>query len=527
MMNMKLNRIIWCVVLLMMTASCTMRQGGKSNEEAEIIVKERRSEIRILAEEGKSLLPVDDIPASLADAVQIVYEPLYDFDEALNPIPVLAESIKKSGNNQYWLTLKKDVKWHDGSEFVANDVIYTFNMLKNSDSVFADDVKKIDQIDYSNKHKVLITLTEPVVNFVGVLSFPIVKRNSLSEGNRNLAPIGTGPYKFSEKKNNSYYFVKNSSWHGGDASDKTVIITTLKDKQSAMYAFEANEGDVISSKIMDLRENTPRGKIKIQNYTSNNLTFLGMNTSEGILSRPEIRQAISYLIDKEEIVKNDVYGQGVAVNVPIYPGVWFYSAQNDMIETKAEENYLEPLLNEEEWYKKNGIYTKDFGEYEAELTLSILVNKDNSEKTAIAKRIAAILGKSGIIVKVKAVPYEQYTGRVRSGDFSMFIGEMAADKNMDPSKFVKSGRNFFLYSNEEMNSIVNRMARADNNEELIACCSEFVGKFNEQMPFVPLFFRKEAMICASDLAGYSTADYYRPYKGIENWYFSQKVELSE
>ena len=526
MMN-KFKRIISAVMLLVMTASCTMRPNGGKNEEAEVIVKERRSEIRILAEEGKSLLPIDDIPESLAEALMMVYEPLYDFDEALNPIPVLAETCTKSGNNQYWITLKKGVYWHDGTEFVSNDVIYTFNMLKNSGSVFADDVKKIEQIDYSNKHKILVTLAEPVANFVGLLSFPIVKRSSSSEKLKNLAPIGTGPYKFSEKKNNSYYFVKNNRWHGGEASEKTVIITTLKDKQSAIYAFEANEGDVISSKIMNLKENTPRGKIKIQSYTSNNLTFLGMNTSEGILSKAEIRQAISYLIDKEEIVKNDVYSQGVAVNVPIYPGVWFYSSQNDMVETKAEDNYLEPLLNAEGWYKKNGIYAKDFGEYEADLTLSILVNKDNSEKTAIAKRIASALGRSGIVVKIKAVPYEQYSGRVRSGDFSMFIGEMAADKNMDPSKFVKSGRNFFLYSNSDMDSIVNRMARAENNEELIAVCSEFVGKFNEQMPFVPLFFRNEALICNSVLAGYHTANYYHTYRGMENWYFSQKVELSE
>ena len=109
----------------------------------------------------------------------------------------------------------------------------------------------------------------------------------------------------------------------------------------------------------------------------------------------------------------------------------------------------------------------------------------------------------------------------------MFIGEMAADKNMDTSKFVKSGRNFFLYSNSDMDSIVNRMARAENNEELTAVCSEFVGKFNEQMPFVPLFFRNEALICNSVLAGYHTANYYHTYRGMENWYFSQKVELSD
>lgn len=517
--------ISFILTFILLLSSCSFRnEQDIEGEDAELIINENTAVFRFAAEESKTLLPVGNISQSLADALGAVYEPLYDFDEALNPVPVLAASCTRSGKLQYKVELKDNVLWHDGTEFTSSDVIYTVNALKSGESVYSADVRNIAQVDVINRHKLLFTLSEPTMNFEGLLSFPIIKRNTpLDEESE---PIGTGPYKFSEKNNNTYVFVKNESWHGGEASDKTVKITLLKDKQSAVYAFEANEADVISGSLMDLSKNTPKGKVTVQDYLSRNLTFLGMNTSEGILSLPDMRRAISYLIDKNEIINRNVYGRGQAVDIPVYPKAWFYSSDANNIEIVSDGSYLEGLLNENGWYKKNGVYTKDFGSYESELTLSILVNSDNEEKMAIAKSIAKMMGDNGIIVKIKAMPYDKYLGKIKDKDFSMFIGEIAMDKNMDPSSLVKSGENYFMYSNEEMDDIINRLTSADNTEDIIGCFSEFAGAFSREMPFVPLFFRKDAMIYASNLAGFGMPNYYRPYRNIENWYFSQKVELN-
>lgn len=517
------------IALLMLTASCSIKEKQPpepDNDEGELIIRDSNSNFRFAAEEPEGFLPTEKISPSFAETLELIYEPMFDFDEELNPIPVLAESCTAVSPTQYRVTLKQGVKWHDGTDFNANDVIYTFNALKGSESVFAANVKKMTQADFVSRTKVLFTLSEPTSNFVGLLSFPIIKRNTPS-GEKSFSPNGTGPYKFAEKKNNTYFFDKNEAWHGGDASDKRISITLMKDKESAVYAFEANEADVISSKLMDLSKNTPRGQVSVQNYTSNNLTFLGMNDTEGILSVPEIRCAISYLIDKQAIIDNDVYGRGEAAELPVYPRAWFCNTSGDKLEVKADASYLEGLLNENGWFMESGIFVKDFGKYKSELTLSVLVNSESSEKTAIAKSIAQTLGQSGIAVKIKAVPYEQYVGRIRSMDYSMFIGEIAMDKNMDPSGLVKSGANYFGYSSREMDDALSNMCRGGTNEELSAGYSEFAGVFMREMPFVPLFFRKEAMISTAALAGFGMPNYCKTYRNVENWYISQKVELKD
>lgn len=514
------------LILILLASSCSTEKNSKEQEQDEgsLIINESNSEFRFVAADSQLLPPTENVSESSAEILRLIYESLFDFDESLNPISSLADDFTLLSPTQYEISLKTGIKWHDGTDFGADDVIYTINALKDSESIFANDVKKIKKAEAVSKMKLIFTLTEPTANFIGLLAFPIVKRDTKPDA--DFVPVGTGPYKFSEKKNNTYYFVKNEEWHNGEASDKKISVTFLKDKESAVYAFEANEADVISSSLMDLTKNTPRGQTLIQDYISNKLTFLGMNNAEGILSQPEIRKAISYLIDKNEIIRNYLYGRGQAAVIPVYPKAWFYDAMSDVVEISPENNYLDFLLNQNGWFKKDGIYVKDFGSYESKLTLSILTNRDNSEKMAVAQSIAKTLMNSGIIVKVFALPYDKYLGRVKNRDFSMFIGEINMNKNMDPSTLVKSGSNYFSYQSEEMDSILEEMGSAADNEQLIQCYGEFSRLFLQDMPFVPLFFRKEALIASSELAGFGMPNYYGTFRNIENWYISRKVELT-
>lgn len=517
----------FCVILsiVMLLSSCSLREDTETDtEEAELIINENNTVFKFVAEDTGFFLPTGGISESLAEALGAVYEPLYEFDEAMNKIPILATACVKSGKYQYKVDLKEGVLWHDGSEFISTDVIYTVNELKKDESVYSHLVEKITEVDVINRHKLLFTLSEPTVNFEALLTFPIIKRNTTEENSEQ--PVGTGAYKFKEKKNSTYVLEKNEKWHGGDASDKTIEITLLKDKRSAVYSFEANEADVISTSLIDLASNTPKGKSSEREYISRKLTFLGFNTSEGILSLPEMRRAVAYLIDKDAIIEKDIYGKGEAADIPVYPKAWFYSSDFNDISISSDGNYLENVLNDNDWYEKNGKYFKDFGGYETELVLSITVNAENEEKVRIAEDISETLESMGMTVRVKALPYEKYLAKVNDGDFSMFIGEIALQPNMDPSDLTKSGKNYFRYSSEENDEILNRLTSAESAEEIQSCYNEFYGVFSKDMPFVPLFFKKEAMVYDSSLAGFSEPNYFKTYRNIENWYFSKKTELN-
>ncbi len=510
------------LAILMLLSGCSKKEEeGKDLEGGgKLIINKGNTTIRFVAEQSPSLYFTDNISASLMEFERIIYEPLFNFDEALNPIPVLATGYERIGTLQYSVELKKGIKWHSGDDFSARDVIYTINKLKESKSIYYQDVDKISYIDGVSNNKLIFTMKEPVVNFVGLLSFPIIRNNAIEEQN---IFNGTGPYKLKESKNSTYTFIKNENWHKGEASDKTVVLTILKDKNASVYAFEANEADIITTSSMDISNNTPRWETFVQNYISNNLTFLGFNhTEDSVLSNAEVRCGISYLLDKEGIIKEDMYGQGTVVDVPVYPKAWFYNKSNNILEVKSDGNYLEGILKELGWVKKNGVYTKNFDSYESELTLSILVNKDNPEKVAIAESIKKTLEKNGIITKVKPVSYNDYIQKISYKDFSMFIGEISMPKTMDPTKLVGSGGNYFSYANEEMDKTLDLMRIAKTNEEVMKAFDEFTGLFKREMPFVPLFFRTESIVMTSNLSGFGMPNYYGAYQNAENWYFSKK-----
>lgn len=512
--------VILSVVILLLSSCSFKNDVEPENEEAELIINENNSVFKFVAEDTGAFLPTKNISKSLAEALGAVYEPLYDFDGAGNKIPVLASGCVRSGKYQYKVDLKDGVLWHDGSELVATDVIYTVNELKKNESVYSPLVEKITGVDVITGHKLLFTLGEPTVNFEALLTFPIVKRNATDEKD----PVGTGAYRFKERKGNTCVFEKNEKWHMGEAGDKKIEITLLKDKQSAVYAFEAGEADVISTSLIDLTESTPKGKSSVIEYISNKLTFLGFNTSEGLLSLAEVRRAVSYLIDKNEIIERDAYGRGEAADVPIHPKAWFYSAGE--VEISSDGNYLESVLNDNEWYKSGDKYYKSFDGRRTELVFSILVNSENEEKVRIAEDIAGMLEKAGLTVKVKALAYDKYAAKVNEGDFSMFIGEIALKPNMDPSDLLKSGKNYFLYSSGENDAVLQKLTSAETAEEIQNAYGEFCGVFSKEMPFVPIFFRKEAMVCNSALSGFAEPNYFKTYGNIENWYFSKKVELN-
>jgi len=522
------KRIFTFFLILTLLAGCGLpfsEEKPQEEVEGELIIREDNTEFHVVMEMPDSMIPTVTTQKSTAEVLQILYEPLFRFDEQLRPLPCLAESWSVlSGAKQYYINLKKDILWHDGSTLTANDVVDTIASIQNGVGIYRNAVADIAQAEVVNRHKVLITLNRPVVNFIGQLGFPIIKRNTDEEQ----PPVGTGAYRFVEKQSGNRILLEpNPDWHGGDAGNKKIVVTGVRDAEAAVYAFHANEADIISSSMMDLRENSPRGEIAKQEYLSNKLTFLGMNHEHELLKLPEIRRALEYLIDRNEIIEKDMYGLGVPVDVPVVPQAWFYNRQTGMVEVQTDAQYLQELLTGQGWYLRDGFYYKDYGAYENRLSFRILVNKDNEEKVAIAKRIAQMLMTVGIDANIRAVGYEQYLGLIRDKSFTLFLGEIEMDWSMDPTSLVGSGRNYFSYASEAMDAVLEQMVRAESQEDLALQYDAFCRIFLEDMPFVPLFFRKEAILYAAELTGAGAPDFYGVYRDVEKWYFSQKINLGK
>lgn len=235
---------------------------------------------------------------TVKECMEFVYEPLFELNEKLQAVPILAESYTVSPDGRTIdITLKNNIQWQDGSNFNAYDVSYTFKQIRsgvtNYTSVFANMADYMATGDYTFQ----IVLNYAVPNFVSLLTFPIVKYQSDMKGNANYIPMGTGPYKYnSQLSTGKLLFSAFDNYHNGRAKIDSLYAYTVPDLQKYESMFEASEIDLMTGRTVDLSEYTPRGSARNNEYITNQMTFIGYNTANPLLSGVETRQGLSNIV---------------------------------------------------------------------------------------------------------------------------------------------------------------------------------------------------------------------------------------
>ncbi len=466
-----------------------------------------------------TLNPILSKSTSVNECMQLIFEPLFTFDEAFNPICVLAEScIASKDSYSYMLKIKQGILWHDNKELTAKDVLHSINLIRYNDSYYTKLLSPLSGASYVDKYTLKLTVSRPVPNFVALLSFPIVKEDATIDV-IDYIPIGTGPYKYDEKiSSDKIQLVPNENWRGNLATIDKIHINITKDEQSLINAYNANSVNVLSSNVMDLRNNTPRGENNINDYTSNNMVFLGINNSKSEFSSHNTRQALSYLIDRNDIVTTEIFSRGVSAKIPVNPSAWYCPKNSD---SETDNEYIKELLALDGWtLDEKGEFVRGEDEKQT-LVADIIVNSDNNEKLRIAEKIAKTFTDFGVKTSVTQLSFEEYQTRISDKNYKMFIGEIKIPYNMDLYSLLVDSNNYFGYSSNDMNVAIARLGTAQSSEEVKTAFSEFSVKFLTDVPFVPLFFRKESVIFKKNVSGVSIPTMFTPFRAPENWYKSQ------
>ena len=519
--------IMIMLIISLLTAACTSERV--IDDDDLIVQAEKNNVLNLGMDSVDTLNPILSKSTSVRECMQLIFEPLFTFDEALNPICVLAESCVMSEDAySYVLKIKEGVFWHDGTEMTAKDIQHSINLIRYNDSFYTKTLNAVSSVSYIDKYTLKLGVSRPVPNFTALLSFPVVQNKATTEV-EDYIPIGTGPYMYNDKVSaGKIELIPNSNWRGNIASIDKVHLNVVKDNQSLINAFNASSVNVLTSNVMDLKNNTPRGENNINDYISNNLVFLGINNSKSEFSGNNTRQAISYLIDRDGLVTEEVFSRGVAVKIPINPSAWYNPKSGG---DKHEADYIKELLSLDGWILSENAYKREKEIYSngsntpetvsQTLSASIIVNEGNSERMRIAERIASELNAFGIETVVKMVSFDEYQHRIQDKNYTMFIGEIQIPYNMDLHSLV-CGDNYFSYSSQDMDSLIYKLGTANSTEQIKTLFSEFSVEFLSDSPFVPLFFRKESVIFEKNISGVSMPTIFTAFREPENWYITYK-----
>jgi len=373
------------------------------------------------------------------DACRIFYEPLASYDPDGNVIPVLAAetpsvqngAVAKDGMSVTW-KLKKNVVWHDGKPFTADDVVFNWEYVMDpaTAAVTIGPYRDIVRIDKLDSHTVKIVFKSPTpfwsAPFCGAANgviipkhlFQAFKGDKSREAPTNLKPVGTGPYRFADFKPgdivrgelNPNYHVPNRPFFdqvemkgGGDAigAARAVIQTGEYD-----YAWNMQVEDEILKRL----EQGGKGRADI--VAGGNIEHIQVNTTdpwtevEGerssaktkhpTLSDPAVRQALNLLVDRGS-VQEEIYGRtGIAtanfVNAPSR-----FVSKNTKWEFSVDK--ANQILESAGWKRGgDGVRAKDGKKLKFVYQTSI--NNPRQKTQQIVKQACA---KAGIELELKAV----------------------------------------------------------------------------------------------------------------------------
>ena len=263
----------------------------------------------------------------------------------------LADSLKHSEDYlTYTLTLKKDLKWDDGKPLTADDVVFTLDKILDPSqnsmlrSAFLIDNKAI-KYKKINDTTVEFTLPKVSMSFEASLSgfAPIPKHifdgaTNIAKSDKNEHPIGSGPYKFeSSSKGESVTLVRNDNYFAEKAHIDKVVYRILEDGNSAKNALLNGEISAMYLKPQDMDKFKDKFNIVIFNEGMlNNIVF---NCKSPTIAKKEVRQAIAYALNKEELIKasniDTKYAESAySIFTPDVPG---YTTDVEKYETNVDK----------------------------------------------------------------------------------------------------------------------------------------------------------------------------------------------
>ncbi len=462
-----------------------------------------------------SLNPFKVKTKSNTEIVRLLFDSLITVNENFVAENVLADKIILTDEN-CTVVLKKNIKFTDGSVVTAKDVIYSLNLAKNAKELYySSNLSNVTSAVEGKDGSIVISLGHADDYFVNFLDFPIIKVSTdgkKNEDNKEVPPIGTGRYTFVEDSG-EYRLVSNKNWFNGKINITSINLMNLPDQESVDYAIKSGK---ISICYSDLSSNIAPSMIGSSQYVPmNNLVYLGVSSS-GNMCNVSIRRAISYGLNRAEIVSSAYYGAATPAK-GIYHSNFYDAVGFQTISETVDVGNVEKSLNQAGYIKKeeNGCFYKN----NKPLSLSLVYNSTNSARGLAADLISKQLSKFGINVTVKALPFNEYKNAIIYNSCDLYIAEIKIPANMVPYSLLTAGGlkkvSHDNVTNEKGESIISAALAAYNMQKGTGTLSETVSCFNEQLPVIPICHRSGKLIYKGLTEGLKPTTY-DPLNGIQN-----------
>ncbi|WP_342432800.1 ABC transporter substrate-binding protein [Neobacillus sp. FSL H8-0543] len=497
------------ISMFLVLAGCTSNEKDNANKSNEETAKPDTFIYGIDGDPGNAVNVITTGDRYGLMEIKALYSPLYMYNGKDNVEFFLAESMTASEDFlTYTAKLRKDVKWHDGEAFTADDVVFTYEqMLKEenggwarSQLIFNDQPVKVEKVD---DYTVKFTLPEVSMGAFEGLGNIFIMPKHIYEGETNIAnspknatPVGTGPYKFKEyKAGESVTFEKNEAYFLGAPKIDKVVYRIIMDANSATMALQKGEINAFAIQPSDASKFKDSKNVTLMPYDEGRVGYLGFNLSSPAVQSKEVRQAVAYSLNRDEI------------NTASYVSSDFYDNAYSILPSKATY-YTDNV----EKFKLDNDKSKELlasaGVSDLKLKLGFTANNPAQQKQAAV--IQQNLQAAGISVELVGMDATALFQKMESEhtDFDMYLSGyiMGIDPDTFNSLFVTdSPSNFMHYSNPKVDELFNQGRVEKDDAKRQAIYEEIQQIVIEDAAFYPLVTNKRILAIDSRISGIEEA----------------------
>lgn len=453
--------------------------------------------------DAKSLDPHQSVDNMSFSVIKHFYEALVTVDgKTRELVPVLAEKYEILDEKTYKFYLKKGVKFHNGDEMTADDVVFSFKRLMSPGSLYAKSRGAyIDQDGYEvvDKYTVIVRTKAPFAGFLESMKHPyayILSKRACEEAGEEYFrnPVGTGPFKFkSWVKGETIALERFDDYHGQKANFKELNFVVLPDDSSRVIALETGKVDMIYGvPANDVERLNSSKTVRAVEAPGLILMHLFVNTQKKPFDDPKVRWAVEYAVNKEAYAQVVYEGRCAPAIGPIMPASTF-------VPEKARPYPYDPAKARE--LLKEAGYPDGFT---AELWIA-----NFPDRLSGATVLQSMLAEVGIKVNVTVYEAGVFDSLGKSKDYDMAIRTVGMQTSRDAGMYWHmmfhsssiGGYNWCQLNDPEIDRLIDSANMEMNADKRKATLEAIWDRLDELHPDITLAIPHELHGARRDLLG--------------------------
>ncbi len=433
---------------------------------------------------------------------QLVFSTLLALNDRLEVVGGLASGWTSPTPTTYLVTLRQGIRFHDGHELTADDVVYTFTSLLAPEFISPRKgaYRMLDRVEVADRYTVRFILKEPFGSFPVNLVIPIVP-NGAGAGLRN-APVGTGPYKFvSFAVDDRVVLAPFAGYFGGPPANAGVVVKVVPD--DTMRGLELRKGavdlvvnDLAPDIVHQLREDPT---LQVVEGPGSDYAYVGINLRDRVLSDVRVRRALSHAVDREAIVTHLRRGLASPAVGILPPMSWAFAP--DVATFSYDPQAAMRLLDEAGYRDPDGPGPAP----RLHLTLKVSSTEFNRLQSSVLQQDFA---RVGVELDVRTYEFATLYADVLKGNFQLFTLQWVGVSDPDMLRRVfhskqmpPTGFNRGFFSDAHVDALIDEATTSTDDGRRRVLYTEAQQAIAEAVPYLSLWYKTNVAVARRDLSG--------------------------